>query len=1171
MDINAVENVISLLVSIIGLLTCLFRFIEVPRKGWLYLSLFYLSCLMSDFYWTTYLVVMGSNPDYGSAIASFGWNISCLFLYIIILTIRNPKTKGFFHPLILFPIPVLIGVYLSFTPADEGINSFVQCLAAGLTMVVTLRALIYWYKNRREGAHFPHLKVLILAYIIFQTGMWFCEVNSANGHSIDLYYYFVFLSFVPLLLFPGGMQKDILAEELEIPEKSSYEMRLQILLQALVSLIIVGGCAGGYFVTTSMKSSLPSGGDSGYTGTVIAVTLFTISVVMVLLILSVITVVAFRGRRKNINEQDPALGKRSRFNLIFTLLITLVFMLFTVAYNARLLFNASVERIYGSGQEKAKSTAAYLENYLSGLESSLWTTADTVNVLMRDGVSQEKIRFYLIEQTANQRLQFDRHFAGVYGIIRGEYMDGTGWIPPKSFDPRSRGWYKTAIKAGGKTAIVSPYIDAQTRSVIITICKLMNDAVNYTVDNRDVLALDVKVDHITSTMKEQNIGGKGYGMVVDSTGFIIAHQSPENNGKNIKDLYGLTIPESIMEEGGGKINTSIEGEQSTLFISTVMGQWYVIFVIKDSELFSDLQTQVLVNVIISLGIFLLISLFYYLSYKNEQVYNLRMEEMTINRQKQEYEAEVLRLEKVAADEANKAKGSFLADMSHEIRTPINAILGMNEMILREADDPGIREYARNIGASGKNLLALINSILDFSKIEDGKMEIVPVHYSVSEMITYLVNSISERARGKGLELIVNADPTLPSELYGDDTRINQVIMNLLTNAVKYTHEGSVTLTLKAGERQDDDITILVEVRDTGIGIKKSEMGKLFESFERLDVVRNRNIEGTGLGMSITTRLLKLMDSELKVQSKYGEGSVFSFEIKQKIVNDTPLGDYKMMSYEDEIRETYNEAFHAPDAHILIVDDTKMNIIVATGLLKSTGIKIDSAMNGQDAIALADKNVYDVIFLDQRMPGMDGTETLKLMKASAEGKNKDTPVICLTADAISGAKEKYIEIGFTDYLTKPVNGLSLEQILLKHLPKEKIETGSSYPALTEAGLDTDAGLQGFNGDREFYQSILAEYTFDYDERYAKLQEFYNKEDWDSYRTSIHALKSSSRTIGAHELSDLALELERASGERDLEVVHRDHPKAMELYETTVAAIRESVDVEKYASDDDWEEF
>ncbi len=324
-------------------------------------------------------------------------------------------------------------------------------------------------------------------------------------------------------------------------------------------------------------------------------------------------------------------------------------------------------------------------------------------------------------------------------------------------------------------------------------------------------------------------------------------------------------------------------------------------------------------------------------------------------------------------------------------------------------------------------------------------------------------------------------------------------------------------------------------------------------------------------MSITLRLLKLMDSELKVESKYGEGSVFSFDLKQKIVDDSPLGDYKMTSVDKEDKEEYREAFHAPNARILIVDDTRMNIIVATGLLKKTGIQIDSAMNGPDAIALTDKNVYDVIFLDQRMPGMDGTETLKRIKASVNGKNKDVPVICLTADAIAGAKERYIEIGFTDYLTKPVNGLSLEQILLKHLPEDKIETGSAYPSLSNAGLDTDSGLQGFNGDREFYNSILAEYASDHDDRYEKLQDFFRNEDWDNYRTYIHALKSSSKTIGANELSELALELENASGERDIETVKRDHPKAMELYDKTVAAIRESIDVDNYTSDDIWEEF
>ncbi|MCR4590911.1 MAG: response regulator [Lachnospiraceae bacterium] len=1179
MGINLLENSISLLVSIIGLLSCLFRYIETPRRGWLYLSLFYLSCLMSDFYWTIYILVMHSNPENGPSIASLGWNISCLFLYIILITLRNPATKKFFHPLMLLPIPVNIGLFFAFSATGEVINSLLQCAALAFTLYFTLRAILFWFKNRKNGAHFPHLSALISLYIIFQSGMMYFDMLEWEGVSINPYYYFVFLSFVPLVLFPEGTRRDMVAEGLARDEKNTYELRFQILLQALVSLIILGGCAAGYFLASNMRDSLPSGGDMGYIGTVIAVTLFTISVFMVLTILSVITIVAFRSRKRSDGKADHAEERGSRFNLVFTLLITLIMMVFTVAYNAKTLFSASVERIYGAGQEQAASTATYLENYLTALESSLWTTADTVDMMLNDGESSEKIYNFLTQQTINRKSQFDKAFTGIYGVFRGEYIDGTGWVPPKDYEPESRSWYKTAVDAGGKISIVSPYIDAQTRLMVITVCKLLNDGRNSIYDNRNVIALDLYMDHIQNTMKEQFISGKGYGMVVDENGLIIAHHRPEYNGKTLSDVYGDELSGYILETRDGKINATIDEEHCTLFISPVLDQWYVVIVIKDADLFRELTTQVLVNTLVSLGIFALISFFYYLSYKNEQAYNTKMEKLDNDRRKQEYEAKVLRLEKVAADEANKAKGSFLADMSHEIRTPINAILGMNEMILREEEDPSIREYAANIETSGKNLLQLINSILDFSKIEDGKMEIVPVHYRLHDMISYLVNSISERAKSKKLEFIVNVDPTLPSELFGDDARINQVIINLLTNAVKYTHEGSVTLCMESAGKTGDRLQLHVEVRDTGIGIKESEMDKLFVSFERLDIVKNRNIEGTGLGMSICTKLLSLMDSELKVQSTYGEGSVFSFDIIQKIENDTPIGDYQMLPPEDSYATPYHEIFHAPDAHILIVDDTKMNIMVASGLLKKTGIIIDSAMNGPDAIDLTNEKHYDVILLDQRMPRMGGTETLQIIRSSEEGKNKETPVICLTADAITGAKERYIAEGFTDYLTKPINSRSLEQMLLTYLPPEKVKDGSvNQPESVsekdpesssglESLLDTETALTSFGGDQDFYYSILAQFALDHEERNEKLSEYYEKKDWENYKIYIHSLKSSAKTIGAFELSELALGLESASGEKDTDVITRDHGKAMDLYYSVVSCIKESIDIEKYADDED----
>ncbi|MBP1585900.1 MAG: response regulator, partial [Lachnospiraceae bacterium] len=534
-----------------------------------------------------------------------------------------------------------------------------------------------------------------------------------------------------------------------------------------------------------------------------------------------------------------------------------------------------------------------------------------------------------------------------------------------------------------------------------------------------------------------------------------------------------------------------------------------------------------------------------------------------------YHQEVLRLEKQAAYEASEAKSRFLADMSHEIRTPINTIIGMNEMILRETDSREIMGYSRNIKQSGNNLLQLINGILDFSKIEDGKMEIVPVKYNVASQMSYLISSISERAAAKNLELNASIDPGIPTELFGDDARINQVLTNLLTNAVKYTEKGSVTLSVTELSRQEDDIVLRYEITDTGIGIRQEDMQKLFESFERLDIVRNRNIEGTGLGMTITRRLLELMGSELKVDSTYGKGSSFSFELTQKIEDAEPIGDYRKAAESTESGSSYKESFHAPDARILVVDDTKLNLFVVENLLKKTGLTIDTAVNGKDAIALAGEKDYDVILMDQRMPGMDGTEAMQKIRANETLSDRRTPIICLTADVISGARERYIEQGFDDYLTKPIDGTELEKMLIRYLPVEKVEktrvmTKSSgredapktglFGELESVGVDTVKGLSYSAGDEAMYRDVLRAYAGEGSTRVQKLEDCLAVEDLKDYGIYIHALKSSSRTIGAVRLSDIAAKLEAAAKEGNMKVIVSCHGDAMKKYEQIVSVIR-----------------
>lgn len=434
----------------------------------------------------------------------------------------------------------------------------------------------------------------------------------------------------------------------------------------------------------------------------------------------------------------------------------------------------------------------------------------------------------------------------------------------------------------------------------------------------------------------------------------------------------------------------------------------------------------------------------------ENARHMEMEVQVIEEKNQELmianeEAERAKAEAIAA--AN-AKSVFLANMSHEIRTPINAILGMDTMILRESDDKDILEYAGNIQSASQTLLSLINDILDFSKIETGKLELVKGDYDLSSLINDVYHMLLGKAKEKGLVLNVESDKNLPAKLYGDEVRIRQIIVNILNNAIKYTEKGSVTLKVGSIEKLDnisDDslenktITITFTITDTGIGIKEENIPHLFDSFSRFDENKNKHIEGTGLGLAITKQLTDLMNGNITVTSEYGKGSVFMVNIPQKAVSDLKIGDISQ-KYNTNTRSDKNKkkaSFTAPDANVLVVDDVKMNINVFKALLKRTELNVDSAMSGAEALELIKEKKYDIIFLDHMMPDMDGIETYKHMKELEENPNKDATVIMLTANAIMGAKEEYLSIGFSDYLSKPVQTPKLEKMILKYLPEELI--------------------------------------------------------------------------------------------------------------------------------------
>lgn len=508
----------------------------------------------------------------------------------------------------------------------------------------------------------------------------------------------------------------------------------------------------------------------------------------------------------------------------------------------------------------------------------------------------------------------------------------------------------------------------------------------------------------------------------------------------------------------------------------------------------------------------------------------------------------LEKDKQRAEFANESKAKFLANMSHEIRTPINAVLGMDEMILRESKEENTLEYAQNIQNAGKNLLAIINDILDISKIESGKMELSQNEYSVASLVNDTYQMVSMQAENKELQLVYDIDRDIPSMLIGDEVRVRQIMINLLSNAVKYTKQGTITMKMYLEESFPNSVMICISVKDTGIGIRKEDVDKLFDSFQRVDMVKNRSIEGTGLGLSITKQLVELMDGTIKVYSEYGKGSEFIVRIIQSVADERPIGKINPAKNNDVKKVSASHCdFVAPNARILAVDDVEMNLKVLCGLLKETQIQIDKALSGKECIELVKKNKYDIILLDHMMPEIDGIETYKIMQKDEDNLNKETPVIMLTANALSGVREEYLEIGFVDYLSKPVDINKLSEMIKLYLRDDLVTSELRETDDAKSGierftfLDTESGLNYHGASEELYEEMLTEFVNN--NIFEEIQALYDKKDWDDYRIKVHALKGMALQLGANDLSQKAKLIESSVKAGDIQAALDNHDSLM----------------------------
>jgi signal transduction histidine kinase/CheY-like chemotaxis protein len=801
--------------------------------------------------------------------------------------------------------------------------------------------------------------------------------------------------------------------------------------------------------------------------------------------------------------------------------------------------------------------------------------SQTVEGMLSTDKTNEEILTYLRETDAhfNAARSPVPDFMKVYAYIRGEWLDGSGWVPPPDFVPENRPWHIGAVNNDGHIFFSEPYVDAETGGMCISFSRQL---FNYSGEVRGVLAVDLRLSRITDRVRGQKIAGNGYGVLIDGKRTFIVHRNASLIGKTMEEAGGdYPLLERLFRRGE-RISavrfTDTDGTDNIVFFRRVFHGWHIGIIIPRDSYYSEVYA--LAAVLCVIGGLLAAALSGLLVRALAQ--------------------------KMRSDEENLNKSSFLARMSHEIRTPMNAIIGLSELARREYGTPKALEYIMGIKNAGAGLLGVINDILDFSKIESGKLPIHPAPYATASLLNDALAIIRARTAETPLTLVTDISPDIPGGMIGDAGRIRQILLNLLGNAVKYTREGFVKFSASWEPVAEDTARLTFVVEDSGIGIKRKDMPKLFEEFMRIDEKRNSRIEGTGLGLVIARSLCRSMGGDIAAQSEYGKGSVFTATLLQTVADRKPTGD--MAAMPAARAEKPCVTFTAPEAEVLVVDDFPSNLMVAEGLLLPYRMRVFTCPNGREAVDLVRERPFDLVLMDHMMPEMDGVEATRAVRDIREERCRTMPVIALTANAVSGMREMFLANGFNDFLSKPIDPSGLDAVLKKWIPESKRRNaptnrhapapaqtqdapfatsaggseapfaasagvGSEAPFATIAGVDTAAGIARIGGSPRRYLELLETFRRDAEACFALPAQPQDASSLHAFTTLVHALKSASANIGANGLAQAAAVLEKAGREADMPVICDNLPIFLDKLSALTARIDELSAAERSGNEDE----